>query len=145
MEEDKIKITLQNLLPKLAGINFVLLGTLNLKLQGLPLDPRDIDFLTDNEGVNKIAKIFGSKIIKDEDYAYIQTAFDFMGIEIHFASAELNLRPENFLDYVVNIEKYGLTIPCLSLESELETYEQMGREKDKRKIELLREMLNKKP
>ena len=56
---------------------------------------------------------------------------------------------EMFDSVIIKDEKYGymetlfdFNILCLSLESELKTYEQMNRNKDKKKIELLREKLS---
>ncbi|MFH1863519.1 MAG: hypothetical protein ABIJ85_01220 [bacterium] len=59
---------LEVLLKKLEGIDFALLGTFNLFLQGIKIEPHDLDLITDNKGIRKIAGIFRSKITKNDSY-----------------------------------------------------------------------------
>jgi len=109
--------TLKLLIPQLIGIDFALIATANLKLQGMDFNPNDLDFLVDDTGINKISKLFKSKIIKNDDY--LETCFMMDEIEVHFVSNILNdIRPANFTKHIININKYGLKIPCMSLQSE---------------------------
>jgi predicted nucleotidyltransferase len=140
---EKFEEILKLLISKISDINFVLLGSLNLRLQGIEINPSDIDFLTDNEGIKKISQIFNSKILKT-DIGYLETIFEIDGIGIHFVANISNpVRPANFMDHTVLIEKNGIKIPCTSLEAELEAYRKMNRDKDKEKIKLIEEYLKK--
>jgi len=141
MTEKKIKETLKLLIPQLGGIDFALLGTANLKLQGMDFNPNDLDFLVDDTGINKISKLFKSKITKNS--GYLEICFIIDKIEVHFVSNILNnMRPANFIEHIIIVEKYNLKIPCMSLQSELEAYEKMGRNKDKEKTIALKKKLN---
>jgi len=141
MNDHLIGKILKELMPKLDKINFAVLGTLNLYFQGIDVAPRDIDFLTNNKGIEKISSIFDCSVTKKE--GYLETKFEVDGIEIHFVSNESNpIRPLNFMKYVLAIEKYGIKIPCMSLKSELTAYREMERDKDKEKIKALEEKLD---
>lgn len=139
------KEIIELLISKLSDVDFALLGSLNLKFQGVSeIEPRDIDFLTDDQGIKEVSRIFDSKIFKDNEDEYLETIFEIDNIEVHFVSNNSNsIRPINFMDYVVNVKKYGIDIPCMSLKSELEAYKKMNREKDKVKIDLIEKYLEK--
>ena len=140
---EKFEEILKLVVSKIPDIKFALLGTLNLRLQGIGVNPTDIDFLTDDEGIEKASQIFNSKVSKNE-IGYLETIFEINGIEVHFVSDSQNpVRPSNFMDYAVLIEKNGVKIPFMSLGAELEAYRKMNRDKDKEKIKLLEEKLRK--
>jgi len=141
MTDGQLEKILKILITKLEGIDFALIGSLNLKIQGLNyLDPRDIDFLTNNEGIKKISEIFGSEL--NNESGYLETSFQFEGIEIHLVSNQNNpIRPANFKEHLKMIKKYNINLPCLSLESELFAYEKMDREKDVEKIKNIKKIL----
>jgi len=138
---EKIETTLKLLVNKIPMINFALIGSSCLNLHGIKIYPNDIDFLTDDEGIKRISQIFNSKILKNE-IGYLETIFKINNVEIHFTSNVSNpIRLINFMDYTVLIEKNGIKIPCMSLESEFEVYRKMKREKDKNKTKLIKEYL----
>jgi len=139
---EKFLKVLKILLKKLGGIDFALLGTFNLSLQGIKIIPGDLDLLTDDEGIEKISQIFKSTVVKEKEVGYKETQFQIKGIEVHVVSNKKNpLRPQNFKKHLVWIEKEGLKIPCMSLESELSFYRQARREKDRGKVRLIQERL----
>lgn len=143
MNEEVIYKTLKELLPKLEGLNFGMLGTGNLLLQGIKgLSPNDLDFLTLDTDLKKISELFDSSVTNDS--GYLETEFEFMGQEIHFVSAENNLvREVDFNKDVIQVEVRDIFVPCVKLESEVEAYRKMGREKDVNKVELVEAFLNK--
>jgi hypothetical protein len=142
MNDQELAKTLQLIKDKISGIDYALIGTLNLKFQGLPVIPKDIDFLTDNEGVKKVSQIFQTEI--SDDNRCLESSFNLNGIEIHFVSNDFNpVRPPDFRGHMLIVKKYNLEIPCMSLDSELAAYKKMGREKDKDKIKLLEEKIAK--
>lgn len=145
MTRSEISNVIDILLPQMPAIDFALIGTCNLYIQGITeLVPNDFDLITNDEGVKEISRVFDSEIFTDGEPGYLETQFELNGIEIHFVSTDNNpLRPNNFQNFVKTIEFEGKKVPCLTLESEYEAYSKMNREKDKRKLELIRAVLEK--
>lgn len=136
----KLPAIFSELFGKLVDIDYVLIGSLNLKLQGLATEPKDVDFLTTDSGVYTVSKLFKSQITSEHEY--LETEFFIDGVEIHFTSCTTNeMRPLDFMRYVVMLKKYGHSIPCMSLRSELDAYRNMNRERDKEKIAMIEEKL----
>ena len=134
---------LKILLKKLIGIDFVFIGTFNLYLQGIEIRPRDIDLLTDNQGIKKIGQNFKSSIGID-DFGYKETKFKINNFKVHVVSAHNNsLRPKNFKKKIVWLHKNNLRIPVMPLELELSFYQQAGRQKDLKKVKLIKTFINK--
>ena len=142
MTKQEILNTIDKLLPQMPKIDFALLGTCNLYIQGITeLVPNDFDLMTNYEGIRKIGKTFDSEVFVDGEPGYIETEFDLDGIEIHFVSTDKNpLRPDNFQDFTTIISFEGREVPCLTLESEYEAYSKMGRDKDKLKLKQIEEL-----
>lgn len=135
---------LKILLPKLEGegVDFVLIGSFNLFVQGIEIEPEDIDLLADDAGIEKVSQVFGSQTNREEPEGYKQTEFVVDGIKVHAVSNKNNpLRPAGFQRQVVWLEKEGLKIPCLSLESELAFYQKVDRAKDHEKVQLIKAFL----
>jgi hypothetical protein len=83
-----------------------------------------------------MSNIFDSAILND--HGYLETVFYIEDIEVHAISHEGNsIRPDDFIKKAISVEAYGHTILCMSLESELEAYKKMNRDKDQEKIQLL--------
>lgn len=134
---------LKILLAKLEGVDFALLGSYNLFIQGIKVTPRDVDLLTDDEGIRKIGQTFDSEVIKKPENHYKETQFLIGKVEVHVVSCKNNpLHPDDFKKYIIWIEKENLKIPCMSLTSELAFYHGAGREKDRKKTLLLQERLS---
>jgi hypothetical protein len=49
MQSEKLSKVFQRLSQELAGVEYALLGSLNLLLQGVPTDPQDVDLVTTDE------------------------------------------------------------------------------------------------
>lgn len=131
---------LKLLLKKLHDVKFVVIGTYNLQIQNIDIELHDLDILTDDQGFEKIVQSFNSKIIVQNGYK--ETNFVINNIDIQVASNQNNpLRPTNFKDQIVVIEKDGLKIPCMTLGSELYFYSHANREKDRLKIDLIKAKL----
>jgi|GEM_PF-1611190 len=145
MTKEEIISTIDKLIPELSGIEFALLGTCGLYLQGITsLVPKDFDILTNDNGIHLASEKFGSELFSGEDSKYLETEFHLNGIEIHFVSTDKNpVRPDNCLPLVETVNFEGRKIPCMSLTSEYEAYSQMGRDKDKAKLSLIRAALEK--
>jgi len=130
----KIEKALKLLEEKLEGINYALVGSVNLYLQGVAVVPRDIDILTTPRGIKKIDKIlknYQTKEIyfdKSEGRNSYRTFFEINGIEVEvLGNVNNTARPKNSLNKrkIVNYE--GIKLSCAPLREELKTYEKMGR------------------
>lgn len=130
---------LKHFLKNTKNIEYSLLGSFNLYLQGIDVTPHDLDFITDNEGLKKISKIFKSNIISNN--GYLETEFILDEIDIHIVSNENNNLREPFRNNIIWIDTKGVRIPCQSLESELRFYIKINREKDFGKVELIKKRI----
>lgn len=124
----------------LEGKDFVVMGTYNLFLQGINIDPNDVDLLTDDSIVFEAGRRFESKL-KMNKQGFIETEFSLEGVNVHFVGTRNNIIRPPFRENTTWIEKEGLKIPCLSLTAELDFYTYMQREKDLGKAELIRERM----
>lgn len=133
--------TFQEILEKLKGINLALVGTVNMNFQGIEIEPNDIDFVTDDYGIEKIAKIFFSNITDNDGYK--ETEFALRGSKVHFISKTTNpLRMDDSINPIF-IRKWDLEIPVMPLEYELEFYKKLNTSKAEVKVSLIKEKLNK--
>lgn len=139
---DEFFEVLRILTGKLKGIGFAVIGSYNLYLQGIDVNPNDLDVFVDDRDMGKISRMFKGKITINK-LGHREIKLKINGVEIHIGS-NLNetLRPP-FRENTVWLKKGNLKIPCMSLESELSFYEKVKRKKDKKKIEFIKERLGK--
>ena len=138
------------------NISWILIGSTSLALQGVNLEPEDIDILTDKEGVFEINKILKqyeiqsiktnpSKLFKSHLSQYLinDVKVEVMG-DFIFRSKLTNewLSLDSMLQSYYLIETQKAKIPIFSLEKSVKIYEQWGREKDLIKIQMIRKTLN---
>ncbi len=128
-----------DILEKLRGIQFACIGTTNMYLQRIDVIPKDIDFVTDDYNLIKIASICKAKIINKRGFKEVK--INLHNFEVHFASCDGNsLRNDDFKKPIW-IFKWGLKIPCMPLESDLKFYQQANRAKDHNKVKLIKDKL----
>lgn len=133
---------LEILIERLKDMEYGLIGSYNLKFQGVEIEPHDLDILTNDEDIQKIAKIFSSQIKVSNGYK--ETEFKINNIDVHIVSCVNNpLRPNDLTKEIVRLEKDDLKIPCVSLQSEINFYSKSGREKDILKVDLIKSALKK--
>lgn len=133
---------LKILIERLKGVDFALIGTFNLSIQGIDVSPNDLDILTDEAGIYKIGEIFDGPIVQANSGPWKETEFIIGDVEVQATSTQNNpLRPMDYKKHIISIEKEGIQIPCMSLESELDFYKKAGREKDKLKVGLIESRL----
>lgn len=135
---DKVFLEILN---QLKEIDFATIGSTNMKLQGIDVVPNDVDFLTDDVNIEKVAKIFSSKISNDNGYK--ETEFKIDNIDIHFVSSSSNSLRVYDCHKVILIDVWGLQIPVMPLELELEFYRKFNTKKAQNKVKLIMEKLNK--
>lgn len=145
MTEEILEKSLKIILSKLEGINFALMGSTNLQIQGLPVDARDLDFVINESGLQKISKLLEPQILetkKDSNGIHYESVFAIDNMEYDFVCGELApTRRENFKNHIIFVNKFGLKIPAMALEYELEIYKKLNREKDQDKIRLIKDRM----
>lgn len=127
---------------KLSGIKYALIGTSNIMMQGGNVYPDDVDFLTDDENIQKISKIFSSKIVNDSGYR--ETEIQLANHDVHFVSASTNPLRNDDLSGIIRVDKWGIEIPCMTLESELSFYKKIDSGKAKKKVKMIEDLIKNK-
>jgi len=142
---EKIEKVLKLIAEKLNGLNYAFIGSVNLYVQGVNIQPRDIDILTDSDKINKIIKILKKYQTKEmyfdesEGRNSYQAFFGINGIEIEILGNVNNAcRLKDSLDKKIYINYKGIKIPCMPLEEELDVYKKMNRED---KIKLIKDKI----
>lgn len=123
-----------------SAVSWVVTGSLNFALHGLPVEVHDIDIQTDRKGAYEIEHLFSEFMTKKITYRvsrHIRSYFgvftlDNITVEI-MGDIQKKLKdgtwekPVNVNNYreVINFE--GMEIPVLSLEYEQKAYRQLGR------------------
>ena len=128
-------------------VDWAVVGSANLSLQGIEIDPNDLDIAVRFEDLEKIKKIFSdfdcSNVVEIESKSG-KPVWE-LQIVIHSVGIQFNGEKEEgiYIDDVKNkswiyVEKNGVKIPCLKLESELKAYGEMNRQD---KIDKIREFI----
>jgi len=120
------------------NIDWVLMGTVNHKLQGMNKKPNDIDILTKLKDLKKVRKLFShhtpSKIKKIRP-GYFEFKFKINKVPIEIIGEEAAHQYfKNRKEFIVTKELKGIKIYCRRLEKEIEVYKQLGRKKKAEEI-----------
>jgi hypothetical protein len=143
---------------KKGKINWVLVGSVNLALQGIKIRTKDIDILTDTKGAfkaNKLLKEYEVEPVKLEWWKLknrkILSYFGKLkikGIKVEIFANKEGGKKQKFLKRELLFRKFikfkGMKLPVAPLEEELKVYRQLGREKDLIRIKKIKEALKKK-
>ena len=128
------------LMEKIKKNKFAFIGSAALWLRGVDIKLDDIDIITDDKGVEKIAEIFNSNLEKKR--GFVETYFEINKFPIQALSYQNNpVRKFDFDNELEWIDKFNQKIPCMSLKSELAVYQELGREEDKKTIEIITNLL----
>lgn len=130
---------LKQIVDQLAGLNFCLIGSANLKYQGINIEPKDLDFLIDEKGLEKVAEILNCQIQNNED-GYKECKFKIDNIQVHFVTESPIRRGQLTIKKIIDFD--NLEIPVASLESELDFYQKWNRPKDQMKIKMIQTKLS---
>jgi hypothetical protein len=127
-------------------VRWVLAGSLSLALQGVNVEPHDIDLLTDHQGAFRINAMLKKYEKKKVDYSETEKVSSFFGVfEIQGVKVEVmgDYRERQGNKWVslsrrlVNpkiIEVDGMKIPVSPLEDQLVSYRRTARPKDAEKV-----------
>jgi hypothetical protein len=133
-------------------IHWAVTGSLNFVLQGIPVEPHDIDIQTDEAGAYAIERIFREQVVRPVEYRASATMRSHFGVlEIADSKVEIMGAIQKHLadgtwEKPINVEQYrrfvnveNILIPVLTLEYEYQAYLIMGRIE---KARMLREWLD---
>ena len=121
-------------------VNWVITGSLGFALQGVPVQPNDIDLQTDKAGAYEIESLFSNAVIRKVTFSAterIKSHFGVLqldGIEVEIMGDIQKRGPDGVWEEVVDPARYrrvveidGLLVPVLSLEYEYQAYLKFGR------------------
>jgi predicted nucleotidyltransferase len=144
----KQKKVLEYLVKKLKGINWALVGSTNLAIQGVDIKPHDIDILTDKEGIyaiEKILKRFEKEPVMFRETKQFKSNFGIFEIDDIKIEVMENLQNRiknkwvrtNDLSKRKFIKFEGIELPVIPLEEEYRVYKKLGRIERANKIKKL--------
>ena len=121
-------------------INWVVTGSFGFALQGVPVEPNDIDIQTDKEGAYEIERIFSKFLTREVRFSssekirshFGELTIDGIKVEI-MGDIQKRLedgtweKPVNLKLYKRFVEVEGMRIPVLSLQYEYQAYLKLGR------------------
>ena len=144
---------LRKLYERLKGsdVNWAVTGSLGFALQGVPVEPHDIDIQTDREGAYEIERLFSEFVVesvKFKESERIRSHFGVLridGIEVEIMG-DIQKKVGDEWEPPVDIDRHkrfveieGMKIPVLDLEYEYRAYLKMGRVE---KAKMLRKFLD---
>jgi hypothetical protein len=130
------------------NVNWALFGSMNLLLQGLPVEPNDIDVLTDDKGAYEMEKLlseYSTKKVKYCSDGKVTSHFGALGIDgvkaeivgDYTSNKDMKLIFDMNDKIMVNFE--GMLIPCMPLEKELAAYD---KEERSERVKMIQQYLN---
>ncbi|NJE26895.1 hypothetical protein E3E22_09780 [Thermococcus sp. MV5] len=135
-----------------SDVNWVITGSLGFALQGVPVEPYDIDIQTDKKGAYEIEWIFSEFVVTPVNFREserIRSHFGALmidGIKVEIMG-DIQKKVNNEWEPPVDIKRYrhfvrikGMEIPVLDLEYEYQAYLKLGRIK---KAQMLKKFLEK--
>ena len=136
---------------KMQDIKWYLIGSANLSLQGMDFSPNDLDIIVSVVDFPEISKIFNEFLISDmgqikssiKDVKLWKLKLKINNIDIEILGEDLGgFYIKDLKNSKLDFIKLGeITIPCRTLESEINAYEKLNRTE---KAELIKNFLNKK-
>jgi len=135
-----------------SDVNWVVTGSLGFALQGVPVEPHDIDIQTDKEGAYEIERLFSEFTVKKVKFSSMEKirshfgALMIDGIKVEIMG-DIQKKVNDEWEPPVDINRYkrfvqieGMRIPVLDLEYEYQAYLKLGRIE---KAKMLKEFLEK--
>ncbi|MCC7574853.1 hypothetical protein KO361_04645 [Candidatus Woesearchaeota archaeon] len=158
MIENKLIEVLRIIVERLEQQKFkwVLVGSASLALQNVKIKPGDVDILTDGDDALKMNEIFKDFKVRDVEFKTSEIFESYFGeFNINGVKVEImgDLKEKidgewtslkDRLKRTEYVEVDSFKVPVSPLSEQLVSYEKLGREKDKVKVELIREALNNK-
>ena len=148
---EALRIIVKHLKSK--DIRWTVMGSVSLALQGVDVNPNDVDILTDEHGAFTIGALLEEYEVKPISFSRTDLFESFYGLYyIEGTKVEVmgNLRVKlegiwvslsNRLKSPIHVQMGSLNIPVSLLHDQLQFYEKLGRDKDKERILKIREVL----
>ena len=121
-------------------VNWAVTGSFGFALQGVPVQPNDIDIQTDKAGAYVIESLFADVIIRKVQFSATERikshfgALQIEGIEVEIMGDIQKRGVDGVWEEIVDLARYkqmvkiaGLFVPILSLEYEYQAYLKFGR------------------
>ena len=121
-------------------VNWVVTGSLGFALQGVPVQPNDIDLQTDKAGAYEIESLFSNAVTRKVQFSATERikshfgALQIDGLEVEIMGESQKRGPDGVWEKIVDPARYrrvveidGLLVPVLSLEYEYQAYLKFGR------------------
>ncbi|MCE2393158.1 hypothetical protein J4G02_00925 [Candidatus Poribacteria bacterium] len=121
-------------------VNWVVTGSFGFALQGIPVQPNDIDIQTDKAGAYEIERRFSDVVIRKVEFSATERikshfgALQIDGIEVEIMGDIQKWGADGVWEEIVDPARYrqmveiaGFLIPVLSLEYEYQAYLKFGR------------------
>jgi len=134
-------------------------GSTSLFLQGIKVKPKDMDIITDKAGAIKIQELLKDfqksklEFSRTDKFASYKADFKIKGIDVE-VMGDLEAKIEgkwikrrikySIQQTKIRLNNRNLTLPLTRLSYHLKSYKGLKREKDKQKIELIKQALRKK-
>lgn len=144
---------LRKIYPRLdnTGVDWVVTGSLGFALQGVPVEPHDIDIQTDQPGAYEIARLFSEFVIEKVAFSSGERirshcgALMIDGIKVDIMGDIQKRLEDGVWESPVDLDQHkrfveveGMRVPVLSLEYEYQAYLKLGRSE---KAEMLKRWL----
>jgi hypothetical protein len=123
------------------GVSWALTGSASFALQGVPVEPDDVDVQTTAAGAYAIEETFEDRVVDPVSHSAtdrIKSHFgtvELHGLRVEIMGAVQKRRPDGSWDSPVDIETHrtfveldGRSVPVLSLAYEADAYERLGRD-----------------
>ena len=121
-------------------VNWVITGSFGFALQGVPVQPNDIDIQTDRAGAYAIESLFSDVVVRKVQFSATERikshfgALQVDGIEVEIMGDIQKRGADGAWEEIVDLPRYrqiveiaGLLVPVLSLEYEYQAYLKFGR------------------
>jgi hypothetical protein len=134
-----------------SGVEWAVAGSVGLALQGVEVQPRDLDIQTDAQGAYEIERLFAEHSIRKVRHSAAERvqshygALNIGGVEVEIMG-DLQTRevggawsaPEDVKEHRVWVRVEGMNLPVLPLDYSIEAYRRLGRTE---KVDLLERWL----
>lgn len=118
------------------NLKWAVIGSTNMCLQGMDVEPQDLDIIVELETLDKLKNIFADYEIAEKkqlkpglpvwefQVKIDDVEFQFIGEKLETAEYIKHL----LANEIVEFENCGLKIPCFTLEAEAQAYEETNRQ-----------------
>lgn len=131
-------------------VQYVVIGSSNMAIQGMEVDPGDLDIAVSKDDLGKIDKLFSEHVVSLAEFKESTRGGQYWRLELGIGGFEVEVIGERDDDIYVEKMLAGTTIivdvnntkvPCLQLEAEADAYAETNR---LQKAETIRKFLRNK-